>query len=168
VRDALIAGGIDPPPTNLITIAGDDSTGKIVLDSIPPLITDTVVIDFTQPDTFRELLGFNSQTLNAGYHTGDNVAEFSKISLFLIHTDLVRRGILLNGEDQQVIADIQIDVPIGDQIIYRPFHPVEIYNDMLVGQTIHKARFYLTDQNNNPVNTNGENWSLVVEIEYEL
>ena len=60
-------------PNNLILFRGDSATSKVVIEVLDANIT----IDFTQPDTFREILGFNSQILSSAiinFQKGDNTA----------------------------------------------------------------------------------------------
>ena len=131
-----------------------------------------VSVDFTQGDTFRNLLGFDSKvitsTAQGEYVLADNPAKFNTVNSLLIHSNLVSQGIQINGSYSQTIAQIFIDVEPGSQILHRPFQPTEIGCDHLAGQLIQSISFRLSDERNVNVGTNGEDWSLRLKISYSV
>jgi len=165
VESAVIAAG---GPSGLFTFIADNSTQKVVIR----LNGIGVSVDFTGATTFRDILGFNSQTLGPTAvattdFQGDNVAAFNQIDFFLIHSDIVSRGIRVNNVYDQVIAQVLINVPPGSQIVSTPFNPPKSPAWELIGASRNRLRFWLTDQNGNAVNTNGEDWSARLVIEYD-
>lgn len=152
----------------LFSFEPDNATQKVNIT----LNVATLQIDFTQVDTFRDLVGFNSELVPALPTTdvysvlGDNIASFNSISYFLLHSDIVTRGIRTNNTFTQTIAQILIDVPPGSQIVSREFNPPKSEALHLRGQTIDRIRFWLTDQNNNLVDTNQENFGCRMIIKY--
>ena len=86
-------------------------------------------IDFTRPRTCRHLLGFSEGVVampktkskfggkGDGFGSvvyGDTTAALNKTNYFQVHSDLVSRGIPLNGKYEQVIAQVLIDVQPGE------------------------------------------------------
>lgn len=152
----------------LFNFIADDATQKVVLR----LNQAGTQIDFTQADTFRDLLGFNSQlvpvapTVGVFTQLGDNPAAFNQIDYFLIHSDIVTRGMRINNTYTRTIAQVLINVPPGSQIVSTPFNPPHSQAPELIGTKRGRIQFWLTDQANNLVNTNNENWSARLVIRY--
>jgi hypothetical protein len=156
---------IDPDP--LITLTPDEPTQKVEIRFSYP----TVSVDFTQADTPRDILGFNSQVL--GPYPGapvsilaDNVAAFNQINYFLIHSDLTNKGIRFNNNYSQTIAQVLIDVPPGSQIVSTPQNPAKINAPELGGAKRTNLRVWLTDDKDRRVNTNGEYFTARIVIHY--
>lgn len=156
---------IDPSP--LITFTPDDATQKVQLR----VNYDDVAVDFTQTDTPRIILGFNSIVYGT-YPTAPieilapNIAQFNQVNYFLIHSDLVNKGIRFNNRYNQTISQVLIDVAPGSQIIHKPFNPSKTNAQELAGAKRTNLRFYLTDDQQRQVNTNGEFWTARIVIEY--
>ncbi len=159
--------GAKTSPEPVINMSPDSATSKVNIR----FNYDTVIVDFTQNNTFREILGFDSQILGA-YPSApinvlaDNVAAFNQINSFLLHTDLVTDGVRINNVYNNTVAQVLIDVPPGDQIVFSPFNPARINVPQLAGQTTAKIKVWLTDENNNLVDTNGEVYTLRLVIHY--
>jgi len=154
---------IDPEP--LITLSPDEATQKVQLR----FNYATVFIDFTQNDTPREILGFDSAVYTpvpTNPILAPNVAAFNTVNYFLIHSDLTNKGIRFNNNYNQTIAQVLIDVPPGSQIVSKPFNPAKVNAQELSGATRTNLRFWLTDDNNNRINTNNEYWSARIVIHW--
>jgi hypothetical protein len=156
---------IDPDP--LVTLTPDEPTQKVEIR----FNYNNVSVDFTQPDTPRDILGFNSQTL--GPYPGapinvlaDFTAQFNQVNYFLIHSDLTNKGIRFNNSYNQAISQVLIDVPPGSQIVSKPFNPARVNVDELAGAKRSLIRMWLTDDQNKRVETNGEYWSARIVIHY--
>jgi len=164
IRELEAAGAkIDPDP--LITLSPDEATQKCELR----FNYATVSIDFTHNDTPRLILGFNSQVYSAvptNPILAPNTAEFNQVNYLLIHSDLTNKGIRFNNSYNQTIGQVLIDVPPGSQIVSRPFNPARISAQELAGTTRTNLRFWLTDDENRRINTNGEYWSGRIVIKY--
>ena len=156
---------IDPSP--LITMTPDDATQKVQIR----FNYNNVSIDFTQGDTFRDILGFDSLVYGPYASAPINIlasetAGFNILSFFLIHSDACNKGIRFNNTYNQTIGQVLIDVPPGSQIVSRPFNPAKISTQELAGTNRTNLRFWLTDDENRRVNTNGEYWSARIVIDY--
>ena len=165
LRELETAGAATGPA--LITLSPDEATQKVELK----LNYATVSVDFTQPNTMREILGFNSITVGPGTagatYLANNVAAFNTISYFLLHSDITNDGIRTNNNYYQTIAKVPIDASPGSQIVYKPFNPARIEEPNLIGATRNSIQVWLTDQDNNRVNTNTEDYSFRLNIRYK-
>lgn len=166
LRELENAGAkIDPDP--LLTITPDEATQKVEIR----IDYDNVSVDFTQADTPREILGFNSQVLGT-YPTApinilaDNIAQFNQVNYFLLHSDLTNKGIRFNNNYNQTISQILIDVAPGSQIVNKPFNPARINCPELAGTNRTNLRVWLTDDKDRRVNTNGEYFTARIVIHY--
>ena len=151
----------------LITLTADDATQKVILR----LNYTNVYVDFNQANTPRDILGFNA--LSIGPEAGapinilaTNNAAFNSVNYFLIHSDLVNRGVRYNNQYNQTIAQVLIDVAPGSQIVSTPFHPAKASGQALAGTVRTNLRFWLTDDQQRSVNTNGENWTARIVIDF--
>lgn len=152
---------------NLIVFTGDDSTQKSV-------ITFNFVntqIDFTQPNTIRTILGFNSSlvppvpsTVQGENYTSQNIAVFNRINFFYVKSNLVNSGLPLNGTPGNIIAQIPITASPGSQINYSPQNVISIAARNLIGNTFQAVRMTLLDDQLRAVNTLGEYWSITLHI----
>ncbi len=165
-RELANLGAPQSPP--LINLSADDATQKVEITTNFTGLT----IDFTIVQSFRDILGFNSQLLGPTAtkpltFLADNVAAFNVVDFFLIHTDLVDFGLLFNNEWSQITAQVLIDVAPGSQIVNRIFNPPKIPSPNLIGGNRSNIRFWLTDNKNLPVNTRGEFWTTRMAIRYD-
>jgi hypothetical protein len=163
-RELESAGAkIDPEP--LITLSPDEATQKVQLR----FNYATVSIDFTQSDTPRVILGFDSAVYTPVPDNpllAPNVAAFNQVNYFLIHSDLTNKGIRFNNNYNQTIGQVLIDVAPGSQIVSKPYNPARINAPELAGATRTNLRFWLTDDEDRRVNTNNEYWSARIVIHW--
>ena len=157
----------DPNP--LIILTADEPTQKVEIR----FNYNDVSIDFTPADTPREILGFNALVYGPYTTTPENVlapnvAQFNQVNYFLVHSDLVNKGIRFNNNYTQTISQVLIDVPPGSQIVSTPFNPAKTNADELRGVKRTLLRFWITDENNNRIDTNGEYWSARIVIKYQM
>ena len=166
LRELETAGAkIDPSP--VVELGSDNATQKVVI----ALDYTGSSIDFTPGDTFRGLIGFDSQVLGPTVSEpvtflADEVAQFNQVNYFLLHSDLTGQGIRFNNAYNKTIAQILIDVPPGSQITYAPENPATIAVPNLTGVSTSTIKFWLTDDRNNAINTNGEVFTARLSIRY--
>ena len=99
----------------------------------------------------------------------NQVANFNIINSLLVNCpELSQGGIPINSSQYNTISNPKITVPVGSQIVYQPYNPPILNVDFLIGKKISNLNFSLTDQSNNPVNTNGEQWSVNITFRYTL
>jgi hypothetical protein len=157
-------------PGDLFRFEPDTSSGVVVIS----FDYTGVQIDFTVANSINNILGFDNRlvplaptvTVN-DYERGDSEAKFNNINSFQIHTDLVHRGIRINSGYSRTIASVNITEPPGSQITYvAPTEHPHIPCTELVGTLRTNIEFWLTDENNNSVNTNGEAWSVGFSVRF--
>ncbi len=153
----------------MFTFSGDTATQKVVI----AFNIANSEIDFTATETFRGILGFDSQVLANVAVLGktflaENVANFNVLEYFLMTTDLVDAGLRFNNTWNQIMARVYVDVAPGSQIVYTPQWPAKSGCNKLRGRAVQTMHFTLTDQNNNLVNTAGEDYSAEIVIKYDL
>lgn len=167
IHRELYSAGATHTPSPLISLTADEATQRVGII----FNYNDVSVDFTPTNTPREILGFDSRNIGPFIlfpHTelGDSVARFNQINSFLIHSDLVGRGIRINNKYNQTISQVLIDVPAGSQIISQPRHPSKCNAPELADRKISQFRMWLTDENDNLVDTNGEYWSVRMVLHY--
>lgn len=158
-------------PADLFLLQPDQTNGTVIIQ----FNYTGAQVDLTIANNFASLIGFNQRLVPAAqtttapqYERSDNQAAFNSIDYFLIHSDLVSRGLRVNNVYNQAIAQVLIDTPPGSQIVSRPDNPPEIPAQELAGEERKILRFWLTDQDNNRVNTQGETFSLRLVIHYTM
>lgn len=146
----------------------DTATQKTVLQ----ILTVGSSMDFTASDTFRDMVGFGAVILTAATidETFDapNTANFNTTDYFLIHCDLVSRGLRLNSSYRQIVAQVLIDVPPGHQIVSTPFNVPKIPAAELIGDKRNSINVWLTNDKNERIDTGGENFSCRLVINYVM
>lgn len=161
ISDFLINEGF---PGDTIQLSGDNSTGKLsfVINSI------FFTIDFFN-STMWKVLGFNgNQVLGPGTAPytveAENVAKLNSVNTILIHTNFTN-GVYYNDRvGSNIVASVTPDVSIGSQILYRPLHPIEAVVSV---HHIDELNVYLTNENNQNIDTNGESFSVLGEFIFE-
>jgi len=128
-------------------------------------------IDFTVANSINDLLGFDAVVVGVStvvdeLFDAQNVASFNNIDYFVIHCDIVSRGIRTNDKYSQAVAQVLIEAPTGSQIIHQPQNPEEIPCNELISNKKNIINVWLTDQDNNRVDTAGENYSFRLVIYY--
>ncbi len=157
-------------PEDMFTLVPDLATQKVAIR----FHYDDTQIEFDISHTMRELLGFDARkvplapSVKDQTEKGDSVARFNVLDHFLIHSDIVSRGILINGEYRNIVAQVFVTEAPGSQIISEPFNPPEIPTDELIGTHRNNVRVYLTDHNSNAVDTHGEIFTVNMVLHYSV
>jgi hypothetical protein len=153
-------------PSNLITISGDESTQR----SIITFLFAGIQVDFTIPNSIREILGFDVRLITAPTALfnaySDNTANFNRVNSYLIRSNIVSQGIPINSIGANVIAQVPIDSAPGSQINYQPQHPTPVDASELIGYSKNTFNFTLCDQLLRPTPTAGETWFFILVINY--
>ena len=128
-------------------------------------------IDFTQADSCREILGFDSAVVTGtvGENVfGDNIAAFNRITSYFIKSNILSGGIPQNTKSTGIITGVPITAKVGSQINYSPKNPLKSNADELIGAAKQFLSFRLLDQLERDVSTAGEEWSLAIVIRYYI
>lgn len=149
-------------------ILGDSLTAIIISGSTSLVkgiitITGAYTVDFTQPKTFRSLLGFDSVVLKAGYNLSNNIINIAPINTIYINTNICE-GSYNNSKQNQAIYSLgSYSVPVGYKIVKEPAPP--IYLPVSKSTTlIQECRVWITDENKKLINFNSENITVVLHI----
>ncbi len=158
------AGG---EPLSLISLTADDATQKVRIR----FNYTNVYIDFQPNNTPRQILGFDALQYGPFIAAplsllAPNTAQFNQVNYFLIHSDLVNKGIRFNNRYNQTVAQVLIDVAPGSQIVSTPFNPAKCNAQELAGSKRTNLRFWLTDDKQRNVNTNSEYFTARIVIHY--
>lgn len=154
--------------SDLISFVGDGSTQKVVAT----FSEAAVQMDFTGANTPRLILGWDARlvplipSVVGESESADNVAMFNTINSFLLHSTLTAEGIPVNNTGANIIASVPIDVQPGSQIVFQPQNPTRAGVGELVGKSQGNFQVWLTDQDNNKVDTNSEVFSATFIIRW--
>ena len=164
VHRALENQGAKNVPEPLVSMLADDSTQKVIVR-----LNYANVQVFFGPSSPYKILGFVAGTTLSRPPTNNRapfVAQFNQINSFLIHSSLVNQGLRVNNKYSSVIAQVLIDVAPGSQIVSKEFNPPRLEASNLRGKT-DRVQFWITDDQNRPVNTNGEIFTCRVSIRWD-
>ena len=158
-----------PIPDDIVQLLPNEATQQIIIQYN---YTDSQV-DFTQPNTVRDLLGFNSRLSPAAPTTAvgqldqaDLIAAFNQYNSFLIlANDLVLDGLPVNSTAVGVLAQIPLSSPPNSLINHIPPQIQYIQADHLIGHNIFDMTFRLTNENAEPVFV-VENWTFGIIVKY--
>ena len=156
-------------PTDLFEMTANDSTQKVIFT----FNYENIIIDFTQVDSCRDVLGFNSQifgpfTPTPNIQSAPNEASFNRVVSYYIKSTLLSGGIPQNTTSNGIIAEVPITSPVGSLINYSPFNPIKADATELIGNTKQTFQFTLVDQLERDVSTAGEEWSLTIVLTYYM
>lgn len=159
-----------------IEFVEDLATERVVLN----ITTDTNFTITFGPGSFGALLGFDDGEYgppvilpppgNTRFYTkeGQNRMNMTVIEYYLVHTDLVPRGLRVNGGFFQVAAQVLVEGGIGKQQVYAPTNPPKCRAQYLAGNSIDRITVWLTDHNNLPISTGGEPFVVRFIITYQV
>ena len=160
----LVDGGFE---ADLFSVVGDDATQKTVIT----YGAIDLALNFSGGDTCKDILGFEDieydfSTTAGEPAFGQDIARFNTLNSYLIHTDLVSQGIPVNSIGASIISQVPISSRPGSQIVYQPQNPARTDLTNLIGLPRNSFRIWITDQNNEYLDTNGEDFTVVVIIRY--
>ena len=161
-NEGLIVDNVIP-----FEILEDTATSRIVIGFNQPNIN----IDFTTSNKLRQVLGFDSRIVSSNDDLnafGDNVARFNLTEFFVLTSSLCDPGMQFNDRTQNIIQVIPITREPGTNEFYEPRHPPVIDCQNLRGSKRNQVTFNLLDQNLEPVDTNGEDYSFRILLTYTM
>jgi hypothetical protein len=166
----LLAAGL---PQDLFIYTPDQASNKTVIQfnysGVQLDMRSTVTRNYAQLIGFDErLVPLAGQTTGVQFERSDSIAALNSVDHFLIHSDLVSRGLRVNDQYQNVISQVLIDQPPGSQILSRPFNPPQIPCQELAGESRKSISVFITDQDNGELDLNGEIFTCRVVIHYTL
>ena len=125
------------------------------------IITGDYQVDFTIPNSLRDLLGQESKTISAGLNEGKNQVDITNIHSILIKCSLVSSS-YLNGSTSDVIYSFSPNQPPGsllsispNQLIYVPISKTE---------QVSSITMKVTNQNDELIDFNGERTTFFISL----
>ena len=159
--------------TSSITISANASTQHIVVEMDPGFILGTmpfennIVHTFGITDLDNDAVGVQF-IHNNDYWEANSTAQLTPINSFLLHSDLVERGLAVNNGVANILTEIQLSGPPGSFLTYRPYLPYKLDGNHLKFSSRGTVRFYLTDDKNRPLDMFGEAFSFSVVVKYKI
>lgn len=162
IRDYCIANNL---PEDVIEFTADPSTSKV--SAVMANSNTTLTLgSFNDPGA---LLGWNTTTIMASntshIHVAPTRAKLNVVNRVLIHANFASGSYFNDKGNGDVVASVPINTSPGRQIVYQPFYPQAIN---VFSNHISVLEFYITDENNNRLDTNGEKWGLSGVFEYSV
>jgi len=166
----LISLGLDQNTVSFVPVQAES---KLLIHFQPDNASGTIGIDFSNAaNTMREFLGFQgSGSLSAAAESsfyGSNVSKFNTLEYYKLEAV----GLSISGgygeaggNDSNCIAVVIPNVSPSQLIVQRVAHPIKLHCN-ISGATISQITWRLLDNNDQPVNTNSENFSARVRITY--
>ena len=154
-----------------IVFSGDTATQKVKVQLGQYL---SILTDSTLPGNIAGTLGFSSpvpvgpQTYEGEVFTALNVARLNRINSYLLHGDIVKNGIQVNNTQANILTEIQLDVSPGKLLTYRPFLPYKLDGAHLKYGSRDMLTFWLTNEVNEYLDMNGEDYSFALTITYKI
>lgn len=138
-----------------IEIYSNENTLKVIME-----LASGYVVDFSQAESIRELLGFEAKTYNAQTNESTNPVQIITINSILINLDFIE-GSYISGTPQPIIYSFFPDVGPGFKILEVPRNLVYLRMNK---KQIANMNVRITDQNNKLLNLRGEKVSIRLHI----
>lgn len=140
-----------------VNVSYDKNTAKTTIK----IEDDSVAVDFTQPDSIRNVLGFGSVMLRGSEpHIGDYMINISPINAVRIECSIVT-GSFINNKNTHTIHEFYPNVPQGYKIVEVPSNLIYL---PVVDRTIHNLHIDVVDQNGNLIDFRGETITCRIHI----
>ena len=168
-----IPGTLTRFSTNSITISANPSTQHIVIEMDPGFILGTMQFE----NNICHTLGITKldndstgvqYTHDNDYWEADSTAGLTPINSFLLHSDLIENGLRVNNGVANILTEIQLSGPPGSFLTYRPYLPYRLDGNHLKFSNRDTVKFYLTDDQNRPIDMFGEAYSFSIVVRYSV
>jgi hypothetical protein len=136
--------------TYYINISADESTSKTIMT----INNSTYRVDFSKPNTFNTLLGFNPQVYSNTINISESIIMITLTNDIDIHCSLVTSNSYVNGERKPILYSLSAySIPVGAKIILSELDAITI---PLNTKTIDVVNFKIKDDNGKLLDFNGE------------
>jgi hypothetical protein len=134
---------------NNMVLTRNVATSKAVF-----VIKNNYRIDFTVPNSIREVLGFESRLVGGadGYYNGDEIINILSVNSVFVNCDLINNS-YSNGVIAPIIYSFFPNVSPGFKIVRNVEHPIYL---RINKSQINSVTTWLTDQDNKELNFRGE------------
>ena len=102
------------------------------------------------------------------YWEGDTTAQLTPINSFLLHSDLVERGLAVNNGIANILTEIQLSGPPGSFLTYRPYLPYKLDGNHLKFSSRSTLKFDITNDKNRSIDMFGEAYSFSVVVKRKI
>ncbi len=142
-------------PKDSITITANNQTLKCILT-----INIGFVIDFTKNNSIASVLGYNLNLYGTGkdknIFEGQNIVNIININSIYVHNNLISHS-YTEGSLSQTLYSFFPTTSVGQKIIEKPRE--RVYS-LITLDTISCMETWLTDQDNNDLDLQGENLTI--------
>lgn len=174
LQDILIPGTGDRFDCNAILISADTATQKVKIQLAEhlsiltnPLLLNNIASTLGWYDLSGGVVPNIGPPLYIGeVFTAPSVARLNKINSYLLHGDIVKNGIQVNNTQANILTEIQLNVSAGKLLTYRPYLPYKLDGAHLKCGSRDLLTFWLTNELNEYIDTNGEDFSFSITIRY--
>lgn len=168
-----IPGSTNRFPCNSIVFSGNTATQRVTISLLQNLVFITDNNDPLYPNNIAYTLGFDGPnplvaTFSGQTFTAQSVARLNRINSYLLHSDIVKNGISVNSKQANILTEIQLDVQPGKLLTYRPYLPYKLDGNHLIESDRDLLTFWLTNEKNEYVDTNGEDFSFSLIVSYKI
>ena len=144
------------PPSFYVTLSPDFNTFKCLIT----ITNATYQVDLTQGNLYQ-ILGFNPVVITSTQE-GPNIVNITNgVNKIYAHCDIVT-GSYSGGSASDVIYSFQASSPPSSVMEFTPFKL--IYLPISVASYLYKIRLFLTDQDGNRLNLNGESINYTLHL----
>lgn len=166
-------GGVNYFTSNCVCLKANVATQKTIIQLGKGL---SLLTDTAKANNIAPTLGFTHDpvkviagTRNTGYaYEADSTAKMNKVNQYLLHGSIVQKGIAYNNRYNSILAEIQVDRPPGSLITYRPIIPYRVDGKHLTRSRADKVEFWLTNEDNEAIDLNGDFYSFSIVIRYKV
>lgn len=160
INDFLVNNNL---PQNVCILDGIEATGHITIAfnaaNLRIIWTNSTIATFlgwtqASPQIGPGVPGFS--------YTSPNSAAFNSVSTVVIHSSICTGSYFSGRGGSDAIGSVSLTVRPGSLNYNEFINPIP---SLINIRNIDTIQFYLTDENNNPLNTGGEYFSLSLEIE---
>lgn len=117
-------------------------------------------VKFNCENSIGPTLGFNDETLSKGMHKSSNIVQINSVNTLLVNVDFIT-GSYFNNLLSNSIYNFYPIVPPGYKIVEKP--STLIYY-RINKKVIDSVKLWLTDQNGNNINLQGEIITIKIQI----
>ena len=123
-------------------------------------IADGCLVNFVDKNTLASLFGFDNKVYEAGVHEAEKIINIININSIVVHNNLVS-GSYVDGSLSPVIYSFFPTSGVGEKINEKPLERVYCPVNL---KTITETQTWLTDQNDNDIDLQGENLTIRFHI----
>ena len=142
-------------PDESVTIKANIYTLKCIMT-----VKKNFIVDLTNENSLRSVLGFNARQSEAGRHKSENVVNILNVNKILVNLDIIGSS-RVNGVEAPVVYNFFPNVAPGEKIVSTPKNIIYL---PLTLHTISRMTCWVTDQNHKLLDLRGEELTIRFHI----